>query len=146
MDTLNNAETWSLRKPAVVCDDGLVVSQHYRASQVGARVLREGVNAVDAAVAASLAVGVLEPWMSGLGGGGQMLVYLADEGQTRALDFGMVAALGLDPRDYPVVEGTGADLFNWPAVLEDRNLRGYHAMAVPGYGASKRPSRACLSC
>lgn len=133
MDTPNLTETWTLRKPVVVGDGGLVSSQHYRASQVGAQVLREGGNAVDAAVATSLAVGVLEPWMSGLGGGGQMLVHLADEGRTLGLDFGMLAPLELDPRDYPLVEGSGADLFNWPAVLEDRNLRGYHSMAVPGY-------------
>ena len=70
--------------------------------------------------------------MSGLGGGGFMLVYQAAEQRVQAVDFSMVASRRLDPADYPLVEGRGADLFNWPAVLEDRNLRGYSAMATPG--------------
>ncbi|MCG8695469.1 MAG: gamma-glutamyltransferase, partial [Minwuiales bacterium] len=72
-------ETWQVRKPAVESAGGLVASQHYLASDVGAKVLADGGNAVDAAVAASLAIGTVEPWMSGLGGGGFMLVYRARE-------------------------------------------------------------------
>jgi gamma-glutamyltranspeptidase/glutathione hydrolase len=65
-------ETWQIRKPAVESRHGLVASQHFEASQVGARVLAEGGNAVDAAVAAGIAIGTVEPWMSGLGGGGHI--------------------------------------------------------------------------
>ena len=102
------------------------------AAEVGAQVLREGGNAVDAAIATSFAVSVVEPWMSGLGGGGYMLVYLAKEDRVWVVDFGMIAPKTLDPSDYPLVDGDGAgDLFQWPAVLEDRNVCGYHSMAVP---------------
>ena len=61
-------ETWSIKKPPVVSEHGLVSSQHYIASNIGANVLRDGGNAIDAAVAASLSIGTVEPWMSGLGG------------------------------------------------------------------------------
>lgn len=125
-------ETWQVRKPAIRSRGGLVASQHHRASAVGTRVLQDGGNAVDAAVATSFALATQEPWMSGLGGGGFMLVFDAASRRTQAVDFSMVAPSALNPADYPLVGGKGADLFNWPAVLEDRNLRGFHAMATPG--------------
>ena len=127
-------ETWSLRKPVVTGSGGLVAAQHVGAAEVGAQVLEAGGNAVDAALAASLALGVLEPWMSGLGGGGSMVIARAD-GVVEAIDFGMVAPAGLDPAAYPVVEGHDDELFGWPAVLEGRNLLGPLSIAVPGQAA-----------
>ena len=132
MMTASQVETWQLRKPAVHGTRGLVASQHHRASAVGAEVLADGGNAVDAAVATGLAIATQEPWMSGLGGGGFMLVYETARQRVQAVDFAMVAPRALDPANYPLVPGRGADLFNWPAVLEDRNLLGYPAMAAPG--------------
>lgn len=128
-------ETWQIRKPAVESRHGMVSSQHFEASQAGARVLAEGGNAVDAAVAAGVAIGAVEPWMSGLGGGGHMLVYLAAEKRAFDVDFGMVAPLAVNPEDYPLVSGTDADLFGWPAVVDDRNVVGPYAFAVPGFVA-----------
>ena len=124
-------ETWSIKKPPVVSEHGLVASQHYIASNVGANVLREGGNAIDAAVAASLSIGTVEPWMSGLGGGGFMLVYVAAEDQVYAVDFGMIAPENLNEADYPLVGGNASDLFGWPAVQDDRYLRGFPSIAVP---------------
>ena len=128
-------ETWSITKPAVESAYGLVASQHHLASDIGAEVLAQGGNAIDAAVATSLAIGTIEPWMSGLGGGGFMLIYRAREDRVDAIDFGMRAPLGLDPAFYPLTGGTASDLFGWPAVVDDRNLLGFPAMAVPGYVA-----------
>jgi gamma-glutamyltranspeptidase/glutathione hydrolase len=126
-------ETWTLSKPEVEGSAGVVASQHHAASEVGAQVLAAGGNAVDAAVATGLAIGAVEPWMSGLGGGGFMLVQRADEAQAQAIDFAMVAPERLDPAAYPVI-GSAADhdLFGWPAVEGDRNLEGATAFAVPG--------------
>ena len=128
-------ETWSVRKPAVEGADGVVASQHHAASEIGAAVLRAGGNAVDAALATGFAVSTLEPWMSGIGGGGSMLVHLAKTGETWCVEFGMVAPRRLDPADYPLVKGSDSDLFGWPAVQDDRNVRGFPAIAVPGYVA-----------
>ena len=126
------SENWSVRKPAAKSTGGAVASQNATAAAIGAAVLRDGGNAVDAAIATSFAVSVVEPWMSGLGGGGYMLVYLAKEKRVRVIDFGMVAPKRLDPADYPLVDGEGSgDLFQWPAVYEDRNVYGYHSIAVP---------------
>ena len=127
-------ETWSIRKDVVNASGGLVAAQHVGAAEVGADVLAAGGNAVDAALATSLALGVLEPWMSGLGGGGVMIVAKAD-GAADAIDFGMVAPARLDPAAYPLVEGRDDELFGWPAVLERRNLLGPLSIAVPGQAA-----------
>ena len=131
----DTVETWVVRKPAVESAGGLVASHHHIASDIGARVLASGGNAVDAALTTGFAIGAVEPWMSGIGGGGFMLVYAAREGRVHAFDFNNIAPRGLDPAAYPLVEGTASDLFNWPAVREDRNLHGPLSMAIPGYVA-----------
>ena len=135
-------ERWLVRKPAVTSRGGVVATQHQAASEVGARVLAEGGNAVDAAIAASLALATVEPWMSGLGGGGYMLVRPAGKERTHRRSFGMVAPGALDPADYPLTGEAGADLFGWPAVLEDRNLRGPLAVAVRGRSRPRIGARA----
>jgi gamma-glutamyltranspeptidase/glutathione hydrolase len=131
--TDNFSASLRLAKPAVHSEGGIVAAQHRRAAEAGAQVLREGGNAVDAAIATSFALGVLEPWMSGLGGGGAMVLYLADAGRCCVIDFGMRAPASLDPGDYPLTgEGVASDLFPWARVREDRNMHGPYAVAVPG--------------
>ncbi len=65
---------------------GMVSSQHYLATEAGVEMLAEGGNAVDAAVAAALALGVCEPSASGLGGQTMLLIHLARLRKTVALD------------------------------------------------------------
>ncbi len=120
-------------KCAVRSAGGIVAAQSRRAAMIGARVLAGGGNAVDAAVVTGLAIGALEPWMSGLGGGGFMIVAPADGSSPQAVDFGMVAPAALDPADYPLAGGAGGGLFAWPAVEDDRNIKGYGSIAVPGH-------------
>ena len=127
-------ETWSLRKAVITGAGGLVAAQHAGAAEAGAQILEDGGNAIDAALAASLALCVLEPWMSGLGGGGFMVIAKPD-GTAEVIDFGMVAPSRLDPAAYPLVEGRDDELFGWPAVLEQRNLLGPLSVAVPGQAA-----------
>ena len=128
----NFYENWQVRKPAVRGGGGVVTSHFRTAAQVGAEVLRAGGNAIDAAIATSFAVSVVEPWMSGIGGCGFMLIYLAEEDRVRCVNFGTVAPAGLDPSDYPLVEGEGGDIFVWPAVRGDANVHGYNSMGTPG--------------
>ncbi|MDP6398631.1 MAG: gamma-glutamyltransferase [Arenicellales bacterium] len=128
-------EHWSIAKPAVHAEGGVVVSQHYQAAEAGVRVLAQGGNAVDAAIAAGFALGTVEPWMSGLGGCGFMTVYLADTGRSYAIEFGVRSSAALDPKDYPLGSGFDSDLFAWPGVLDNRNVLGPYSVAVPGYVA-----------
>jgi len=69
-----------------VSKHGMVATAQYRATKVGAEILEQGGNAMDAAVAAAFALGVCEPQASGLGGQTMMLVYTAKTGSTVALD------------------------------------------------------------
>ncbi|MFO7663643.1 MAG: gamma-glutamyltransferase, partial [Chloroflexota bacterium] len=126
------AETTQLAKHAVHGKRGVVAAQNRKAAVVGAEILAAGGDAVDAAIATSMALAATEPWMSGLGGGATMLVYRADTGQTHAIDGGMVAPQALDPKAYPMTGETAGDLFGWPQVQDDRNLKGPMAFAVPG--------------
>ncbi|MEM7570581.1 MAG: gamma-glutamyltransferase [Pseudomonadota bacterium] len=71
----------------MVARNGMVVTQEAIASRVGADILREGGNAVDAAVATGFALAVTLPRAGNLGGGGFMLVHLAETGETIALDY-----------------------------------------------------------
>ena len=69
-------------RPLIMGRNGAVASNHPQATQAGLDVLRAGGNAVDAAVAVSLALGVVEPGMSGLGGDGFYHVWIAETGRS----------------------------------------------------------------
>ena len=101
--------------------NGAVAAEHRLASQAGVEILRAGGNAVDAAVAALLASGVVNPSSSGLGGGGFMLVYVAKSASVHAIDF-RESAPASATRDMFVRDGR---------VDEAAAKRGGLAVAVP---------------
>lgn len=131
--TDNFSNTHRITKQVIATRGGVVAAQHRRAAEVGAAVLEAGGDAVDAAVATSFAIGVVEPWMSGPAAGGCMTLWRADTGRAEVVDYGMRSPLALNPADYPLTnDGRVADLFPWPAVVDDRNITGAGAVAVPG--------------
>ncbi len=75
----------------VLGTQGMVASQEATASRVGLEVLKGGGNAVDAAVAVGFALAVTLPRAGNLGGGGFMLIHMAESGETLALDYREVA-------------------------------------------------------
>jgi gamma-glutamyltranspeptidase/glutathione hydrolase len=131
--TEHRVQNWQVRKPVVQSRGGIVTSQNHVASAAGAQILAAGGNAVDAAVATGFALATVEPWNSGLGGVGFMVVYLAKEDRVHVVDFGPISPGGLNPADYPLSGGVAGDLFTWPAVKDDRNVHGPLSIAIPGH-------------
>lgn len=106
-----------------VSDNGIVSTQKYEASKIGADIIAQGGNAVDAAVAASFALGVCEPNASGLGGGGFMTLRDGDTGEVVYVDFREVAPLASTEDMYLDKDGEPVD---------EIKTRGGLSVAVPG--------------
>jgi gamma-glutamyltranspeptidase/glutathione hydrolase len=102
---------------------GMVTSAHPLASEVGVAILKQGGNAVDAAVATTLAISVVEPFSAGLGGGGFLLYRQANTGNITALDFREKAPQSATQAMYLDAQGK---------VRPKASTDGYLAVAVPG--------------
>ncbi|MBK5302257.1 MULTISPECIES: gamma-glutamyltransferase [Gammaproteobacteria] len=106
----------------VAAENGMVVTAQHLASHVGVDVLKNGGNAVDAAVAVGYALAVVYPAAGNLGGGGFMTIQLAD-GRKTFLDFREKAPLAATPDMYLDKAGN---------VVPDLSTRGHLAVGVPG--------------
>lgn len=115
------------RSFAVRARHGMVVSQNHLASEVGAAVLREGGNAMDAAVATAFALAVTHPTAGNIGGGG-FLVYRPASGDPLAYDFREMAPAAATP-DMWLVDGEYS--------FEVHHLS-HRAVGVPGTVAGLR--------
>jgi gamma-glutamyltranspeptidase/glutathione hydrolase len=89
----------STRAPATGAK-GMVASAHPYATRAGLDVLRDGGNAIDAAVAVASTLNIAEPYMSGVGGIGIAMVYIAKENRTRILNFSGHAPNAAQPDMY----------------------------------------------
>lgn len=104
--------------------NGMVATSFPLASQAGLRILQQGGNAADAAVASAAVIAVINPFLAGLGGvGGHALVYDAKAGKTEALDL-----RGVSPRAATLEMYRGDKLWD-PA---KRATFGYLSPLVPG--------------
>jgi gamma-glutamyltranspeptidase/glutathione hydrolase len=124
-------QNWTVCKPGVSSRGGIVASQNGVAAAVGAEILAAGGSAVDAVVATAFALAVREPWNSGLGGIGFMVVHPAGGTRAEVVDFGPVAPAGLDPALFPLTGHSHTDLFTWAQVADDRNVHGPLSVMVP---------------
>jgi gamma-glutamyltranspeptidase / glutathione hydrolase len=127
----NLSRRMTIRKPATVSKGGVIVTQNRVAAEAGARVLKAGGHAVDAIIAAAFTIGVAEPWMSGIGGVGAMLVMDGKTGKITGFDFGGRSPQNLRVADFEILAGADADLFGWPTVKGNINTTGAKAVVTP---------------
>jgi gamma-glutamyltranspeptidase/glutathione hydrolase len=106
----------------VAADNGMVVTAHRLASEAGVEVLKNGGNAVDAAVAVGYVLAVVYPSAGNIGGGGFMTIRLKD-GKTAFLDFRERAPLAATKTMYQDKDGN---------VVKGLSTLGYFAVGVPG--------------
>jgi gamma-glutamyltranspeptidase / glutathione hydrolase len=102
--------------------DGMVVTAQHEASDVGAAILRQGGNAIDAAVAVGYALAVTHPCCGNLGGGGFMTIHLAD-GRNTFINFREKAPQAASANMYLDAAGNA---------VSAKSLNGYLAVGVPG--------------
>jgi len=106
----------------VAAENGMVVTAQHLATRVGVDVLKDGGNAVDAAVAVGYALAVVYPAAGNLGGGGFMTIQLAD-GRKTFLDFREKAPLASTANMYLDKDGN---------VIKGASTNGHLAVGVPG--------------
>jgi gamma-glutamyltranspeptidase / glutathione hydrolase len=113
--------SWTLKAAPVTAPHAMVVSAHPLASEAGVAILRQGGNAIDAAVAVGFALAVVLPDAGNIGGGG-FIVYRSAAGEVRAIDYRETAP-GRASRDM-YLDSTGN--------VTNRSLTGHLAAGVPG--------------
>jgi len=119
-DRPRDARGWPTQ--AVRAGHGMVATDEELGSEAGVEILKRGGNAVDAAVAVAFALAVVEPAAGNIGGGGFMLIRLAN-GKTSFLDYREVAP-GKATRDMYIGKDGKLD--------EEASVIGYRSVAVPG--------------
>ncbi|MBV9530511.1 MAG: gamma-glutamyltransferase, partial [Bradyrhizobium sp.] len=108
---------------AVTAQQGVVVAQERRAADVGADILKQGGNAIDAAVATGFAMAVTYPRAGNIGGGGVMVIHLAARNEDVAINYRETAPNATTPQIF-----LGPDGKPDPAKSRDSAL----GIGVPG--------------
>ena len=120
-----------IRKSEAVSTGGMVTAEHPLAAEAGARILRAGGNAVDAAVAAAFAMGVVEPTTSGLGGVAWCVIRRPD-GMVTTIDGAGAAPLAATPAMYELRSAGAAGMYGWPATKDDAQNVGIRSVGQMG--------------
>lgn len=119
-----------LTKDEAQSGNSMVASKAKEATRAGLQILRQGGNAIDAAVATCFAIGVVEPASSGIGGGGYLVYQVGGKGGV--IGFPMRGPLSGKPDMYQLTGEGATGAFGWPAVVNNENIEGYRSIATPG--------------
>lgn len=128
---MNSTTSLHISRDRAVSRNTMVAAKHPWAVEAALDILDRGGNAVDAAVTAAFAVGVVEPWMSGLGGGGFMTIQMAG-GTRHVIDYFSRAPQAATPDMYEMTAGARADAVGFSGVKNEANAYGPLSVAVPG--------------
>jgi gamma-glutamyltranspeptidase/glutathione hydrolase len=121
---------WVFTKTEATASNGMVTADPL-AAEAGVEILREGGNALDAALATAFALGVTSPIGSGLGGIAGLVVWR--EGTASSFDGSTRAPLASRPEMFELLGGdTRSGMYGWPAVKNEANVEGPRSVSVPG--------------
>lgn len=123
---------WIVDKTEAVSGNGMVTAMQPAAADAGAQILRRGGNAIDAAVATAFAVGVVEPFMSGVGGVAWLVYHDAAADKTYCLDGSTVLPAAVRPEMFEVLDEGRSGIYGWRATKDDAAQTGWRAPGVPG--------------
>jgi len=127
---------WLHSKTEPVARNGMVTAEHHLAAEAGIEAMRDGGNAVDAAVTAAFVMGVVEPFTSGIGGIAGLVIRLPD-GRVTSIEGGTRAPKAVRPDMFELVGGGArAGMYAWPAVKDNANIEGPLSVGVPGQPAA----------
>lgn len=126
---------WRPGRDEVVASNGMVTAMEAPAAEAGLEVLKRGGNAVDAAVAIGFCNVVLEPFMATIGGMGYMLIHLAREARTVAIDFNGRAPRKARPDMFKVTGPAEAGGYHIFEVEDDAQNQGPLCVTVPAFCA-----------
>jgi gamma-glutamyltranspeptidase/glutathione hydrolase len=129
------------QRTAVEAEHAIVTSAHVLASEAGVEILKKGGNAVDAGAAVGLALTVVFPFAGNIGGGGFMMIHLAD-GRDVAIDYRETAPaksgrdMYVGPDGNVIKPGPGSSTVGWSASGIPGSVAGF-ALAQQKYGSGK---------
>ncbi len=127
---------WIISKTEARAPHAMVATDHPAATDAALDVLREGGNAVDAAVTAAFAMAVAEPALSGIGGVAVMVIRFPDGRETVIDGSGLAPRAATADMFAPAMVGAVKGMYGWPAVAGDANNVGYRSVGVPGMVAA----------
>ncbi len=119
----------TLWKQEVESDTGIVASEYPLATEVGKHIIESGGNAIDAAISMAFALGVTEPYMSGVGGLGLGIVSI--NGKNTVIDGQTISPRNLETDEFTIVGSTDREFFGWPMVKDNNNQVGPKSITVP---------------
>lgn len=122
---------WAHSKSLVISTGGMVATRHPLAAEAGVSILEAGGNAMDAAVASSLASGVVQPLSNTLGGGGFLVVHSPEDG-AHSIDYRYEASENASEDMFDLDDAVSPDGFGWVGVHDRSNEIGHRSVAVPG--------------
>ena len=120
----------SIIKSEAHSEGAMVATKDRHATEAGLDILSAGGNAIDAAVAACFAIGVVEPASSGIGGGGYLVFEVGGSGGV--VGFPMRGPLNASSEMYKLSGEPVGGGFGWAEVLGDENLEGPKSICTPG--------------
>lgn len=122
--------TLNVSRSLAVSRNGMVAAKHPEAVRAALAILEQGGNAVDAAATAAFAIGVAEPWMSGVGGVGFMTIHMADGTRTVIDYFGRAPQAAT--ADMYELTGEERSVVGFGGVKDQANAYGPLSCVVPG--------------